>query len=311
MYKTKRYMTKLKNNQQGQALLFVVVAMTIALSIGINASVRTITSLSRTTRTDTAARALAAAEGGIERFIALSTPDLEKAVEVTMGMSVDCPVGDRRELPMHHEGSSTYDNYCMVSFDSPEDILTSQAFVTVKRYVPDFYPFSLESGQVKEINLYDFTTTPTEYYSNNLIEICWTPTSASGYSDIMYVAYNSSGVQARGGLTGGAVAPASYHQEGFVIASGAPQPGYASCETVDISNNIYGLRIRSIGGDSDVGIFGVGDSLPLQGYRITSLGKLEQDQGVVATRIISIIRTLPYLPVSFDYALYSEAPIFK
>jgi len=127
----------------------------------------------------------------------------------------------------------------------------------------------------------------------------------------MYVAYNSSGVQARGGLTGGAVAPASYHQEGFVMASGAPQPGYASCETVDISNNIYGLRIRSIGGDSDVGIFGVGDSLPLQGYRITSLGKLEQDQGVVATRIISIIRTLPYLPVSFDYALYSEAPIFK
>ena len=53
-------------NEKGQALLFVVVAMTIALSIGINASVRTITSLSRTTRTYTASRALAAAEGGIE-----------------------------------------------------------------------------------------------------------------------------------------------------------------------------------------------------------------------------------------------------
>jgi len=178
MYKTKRYMTKLKNNQQGQALLFVVVAMTIALSIGINASVRTITSLSRTTRTDTAARALAAAEGGIERFIALSTPDLEKAVEVTMGMSVDCPVGDRRELPMHHEGSSTYDNYCMVSFDSPEDILTSQAFVTVKRYVPDFYPFSLESGQVKEINLYDFTTTPTDPHPGIQTLCMWHITAA-------------------------------------------------------------------------------------------------------------------------------------
>ncbi len=295
---------KLKNNQQGQALLFVVVAMTIALSIGINASVRTITSLSRTTRTDTAARALAAAEGGIERFIALPTQDLEEAVRVAGGMSVNCPVGTRRELDRH--GHGTYENYCMISFDASGDILTSQAFVTVEQYTPTFYPFFLEAGQVKEVNLYDFNT--GVFYSDNLIELCWTPQPEA---DIMYVAYNSTGVQARGGLTGVDSPPNPYHQEGFVTASAAPQPGYTNCEQIDISNNIYGLRIRSVGGDSDVGIFPVGDSLPLQGYRITSLGKLEQDQGVTATRVISIIRTLPYLPVSFDYALYSEAPIFK
>lgn len=299
---------KLEHNQKGQTLLFVVVAMTIALSIGINASVRTITSLSRTTRTDTAARALAAAEGGIERFIALPTQDLEDAVEVTEGTSVDCPVGDRRELPMHHGGGSyTYDNYCMVSFSGSGDILTSQAFVTVERYIPTFYPFSLESGQVKEINLYDFNTGAFYAGTDDEIEICWTSRSES---DIMYISYNSTGVQARGGLTGNDSPPNPYHQEGFVTAL-AGHDDYTNCEKVDISNNIYGLRIRSVGGDSDVGVFGVGDSLPLQGYRITSLGKLEQDQGVVATRIISIIRTLPYLPVSFDYALYSEAPIFK
>ena len=295
--------SSITNNQQGQALLFVVVAMTIALSIGINASVRTITSLSRTTRTDTAARALAAAEGGIERFIALPTQDLEEAVRVAGGMSVNCPVGTRRELDRH--GHGTYENYCMISFDVSGDILISQAFVTVEHHTPTFYPFFLEAGQVKEINLYDFNT--GVFYSDNLIELCWTPQPEA---DIMYVAYNSSGVQARGGITGFDSPPNPYHQEGFISAIPG-HDGYTNCEEVDISNNIYGLRIRSVGGDSDVGIFPVGDTLPLQGYRITSLGKLEQDQGVTATRVISIIRTLPYLPVSFDYALYSEAPIFK
>jgi len=299
--------TNLKNKdttakQQGQALLFVVVAMTIALSIGISASVRTITSLSRTSRTDTAARALAAAEGGIERFIALPTLELEEAVAVSAGTGVTCPVGEKRDL----NGNS----YCLVDFDSSGDILVSQAYVSVERYTPVFYPFSLESGQVKEVNLYDFNS--GDFYSTSELEICWTPTSASNYADIMYVSYNSTGLQAKGGLTSGEIPPAGYHQEGFTLAADGGHDGFTYCkQDVDISSNIYGLRLRTIGGDADIGIFPDGDDLPLQGYRITSLGRLEQDQGVVASRVVRIIRTLPYLPMGFDYGLYSELPILK
>jgi len=257
-------MQKLNTNQQGQALLFVVVAMTIALSIGINASVRTITSLSRTTRTDTATRALAAAEGGIERFIALPTQDLEKAVKVTEGdLSESCPVGDRRELHMDQGGMPNYNNYCMVSFAASGDILTSQAFVIVERYTPLYYPFSLEAGQVKEVNLYDFTdsTFYTESIADHEIEICWTP--QSGYADIMYMAYNSSGVQVRGGLTSNVdIPPVGYHQEGFTTADSGGHDGYTYClEDIDLTDTVYGLRIRAIGGDADVGIFPEGDDL--------------------------------------------------
>jgi len=277
-------------NQKGQTLLFVVVAMTIALSIGINASVRTLTSLSRTSRTDTASRALAAAEGGVERYLALSSRELEEA---TTG---SCPEG-------------VYDNAtssCKIEFENASDILVSQAYVSVERYNPIFYPFTLESGQVKEIKLYESST--SSYYSDSQIEICWTSNTKS---DVIYLSYNSSGVQERGGLTGNDSPGVPYDTEGFSNA-GAGHDGFTNCEAVDIGNNIFGLRIRSVGGESDVAVFPTGGAtLPLQGYIITSIGRLEQDQDVTATRIIRVMKSLPYLPVSFDFALYSEGGIVK
>ena len=283
-------------DSEGQALLFVVVAMTIALSVGINASVRTITSLSRTSRTDTASRALAAAEGGIERYLALSTTELEDT------NSGNCAVG-------------TFDNdanACLIEFDATTDVVVSQAFVTVERYEPDFYPFELESGQIKEVNLYDYNS--DSYYPSSDIELCWSsvpPPATDPESDLMYIAYNNSGVQARGGLYG-TNSPGAPDARGGFDGAGAGHDGYDNCATVDISNDIYGLRIRSMGGTSRVGVFPDGGArLPLQGYTIKSVGRIAQDTGVTATRTITIIRTLPYLPVSFDYALYSEGSIIK
>jgi hypothetical protein len=269
--------------------------MTIALSVGINASVRTLSSLSRTSRTDTASRALAAAEGGIERYLALSSRQLEEAV------AGSCPEG-------------SYDNEsasCLIDFDASADVLTSQAFVTVERYEPTFYPFSLESGQVKEINLYDFNS--TDYYTDTHtdITICW---SSVTDSDLMYLSYSRTGIESRGGLEGANSPGAPYDTGGFTPA-GAGNGDYDNCQDVTvgaIGSNAYGLRIRSLGGASNVGIYpDSGATLPLQGYRISSIGKLEQDQAVTATRVIRIIRTLPYLPVSFDYALYSEGGVVK
>ena len=61
----------------GQALLFVIVAMTVALAVGVNVSLRTLSSVSRTAQSDTSERVLAAAEGGAESFIKLSVGQLE------------------------------------------------------------------------------------------------------------------------------------------------------------------------------------------------------------------------------------------
>jgi type II secretory pathway component PulJ len=291
---------KLHKDESGQTLLFVVVAMTIALSIGINASVRTLSSLSRTSRTDTASRALAAAEGGIERYLALSTLELEHAIEAMSG-SRPCP-----------EGTFDSENIaCLIEFEGSSDVLVSQAYVKVERYNPENYPFSLESGQIKEVNLYDSNT--DTFYGDSLIEICWssTPIASPTGSDIMYTSYNKDGIQQRGGITGANPPAAPYEQRGFDNA-GVGKDGYDNCETVDIGSDIYGLRIRSVGGPSNIAVYPTsGNSLPLQGYRIESIGKIRQDQAVTASRAIKVVRTLPYLPVSFDYALYSEGGIVK
>ena len=292
---------KLHKNEKGQTLLFVVVAMTIALSIGINASVRTLSSLSRTSRTDTASRALAAAEGGIERYLTLSRKELEDAIDVLESGSGSCPEGD-------------YDSTagaCLIEFEGSSDKIVSQAYVTVEEYTPAYYPFSLESGQVKEINLYDYDA--GSYYSEPDIEICWT---SDPESDLLYTSYNdNNGIQARGGLQGVADSPtnpSSYETKGFDNTAVAGHDGYTSCNTVSIGTNIYGLRIRSVGGNSNVAVFPTGGApLPIQGFRIESIGRIKQDQAVIASRAIKVVMTLPYLPASFDFALYSVGNIGK
>ncbi|MFC1756155.1 hypothetical protein ACFLZK_02065 [Patescibacteria group bacterium] len=294
------------NNQKGQTLLFVVVAMTIALSIGINTSVRTLTSLSRTSRTDTASRALAAAEGGIERYLALSSGELEDATEGA------CPEGE-------YSSDGGFDNgpACKIEFEDDSDVLVSQAFVTIERYAPTYYPFTLESGQLKEVNLYDHELDVYYESDDDDIEICWTSTDTGpgGGSELLYISYDRNGIQKRGLLRGNLPPGDSYESVGFDDSAGAGKDGYANCIEVIIGSDLYGLRIRSIGGTSDVAVYatdgGANAVLPLQGYRITSIGKLEQDQGVTATRVIRIIKSLPYLPVAFDFALYVEGGVAK
>jgi len=76
----------LKNNK-GQALLFVIVAVTMAMAVGISVSTRTIGSLKRASRTDTSARVIAAAEGGIENLLGRNYSQLDAAID---DGSVDC-----------------------------------------------------------------------------------------------------------------------------------------------------------------------------------------------------------------------------
>ncbi len=71
---------KMNKNQKGQTLLFVIVAVTIAMAVGVAVSTRTIQSLKRVARTDTSARVIAAAEGGIENLLSRSYSQLDASI---------------------------------------------------------------------------------------------------------------------------------------------------------------------------------------------------------------------------------------
>lgn len=61
-----------KINNQGQVLLIVVVSLAVLLGVGLSISSNTISSTLRTSRTDSFQKVTAAAEGGIEKSLALS-----------------------------------------------------------------------------------------------------------------------------------------------------------------------------------------------------------------------------------------------
>lgn len=83
--------TKAKySNQKGQTLLFVIVAVTIAMAVGVAVSTRTIQSLKRVARTDTSARVIAAAEGGIENLLSRNYSQLNEAAYSDDGGRVNC-----------------------------------------------------------------------------------------------------------------------------------------------------------------------------------------------------------------------------
>ena len=81
--------TKYKS-QKGQTLLFVIVAVTIAMAVGVAVSTRTIQSLKRVARTDTSARVIAAAEGGIENLLSRNYSQLDSAVYEGSETRFDC-----------------------------------------------------------------------------------------------------------------------------------------------------------------------------------------------------------------------------
>ena len=122
--------------QKGQTLLFVVVAVTIALAVGVSVSTRTLNLSRRITRTDTAQRVLAAAEGGVERL--LIQP--ESFLEVLEGDTPDCS----------SIGTITEDNQCLIEFSpSGTDKITAQAVVDAEKFTlnaDDHYWFNLEPG---------------------------------------------------------------------------------------------------------------------------------------------------------------------
>lgn len=72
---------KMNRNEKGQTLLFVIVAVTIAMAVGVAVSTRTIQSLKRVARTDTSARVIAAAEGGIENLLSRSYSQLDEVAK--------------------------------------------------------------------------------------------------------------------------------------------------------------------------------------------------------------------------------------
>jgi hypothetical protein len=272
----------MKLNSKGQALLLVIAAMTVALALGINVSMRTLQSISRTSRSDTSERILAAAEGGVERALKLSPRVLDGGIN----NSGDCA--------LMGSNASIVGGDCVVSFQTGTDPIIAKAKVVVSDFtytdVPNkTYKFKVEQDSVTEVNVEGVSS----------LQVCWTPTTKS---DLYGIVYGDSGVLAKIGLR--ALAPDSpggtYSPNNFDEA--VSHTGKRNCSgNYNLFGNALGLRIKSIGGDSTVEV--KSDTLPNQGHKIVSTGYLTSDP--TSKKVVTVYKSLPFLPSIFDFGIMS------
>lgn len=281
---------KMHVEQKGQALLFVVVAMTVALAVGVSVSLRTLSSVSRVATTDTSARALAAAEGGAEKFLSYTLSELDDLTAYCTGN--------------YGTGYSSVPSECQVLFEGVGlDNVDVRAVMIVQSLgagVP-FYDVTVPKTDLVEINM--------DGYSASSVNVCWKGST----SVLLYSAYGSTSNPLRGVLCPTSGCPSGIGNiTGDVTASAgsgdcAGYSNFVAISGLSSINNLLGLRLVSLGASSNVRIDAVGSAtLPIQGYLVTAIGELMADGSVQSTRVVKVRRSLPYLPAFIDFSIYAE-----
>jgi len=258
------------SNQKGQVILFVIVSMTLAMAVGVTIASRTLSSLSRTSRSDSSNKALGAAEAGAERFLVMDF--------ATLGTYVGA------------------ENPEVLEFTDEVSGVTTKADVTVTEFTNNStdgssYDFNLGTGYIKEVTFKDSNF-------NNNVTFCWENNNTA----ISYLIYNISGIKEKGVIT-----PSNNNDldvsNGEVASSSGTYPG--GCKTVNIATGDYGLRLRALYNDTNVSVSSSA-TIPVQGYKITSIGKLFVEGKITTTKKVTVYKSKPYFPSIFDAAIYTE-----
>ena len=342
--------TKTKyNNEKGQTLLFVIVAVTIAMAVGVSVSTRTIQSLKRVARTDTSARVIAAAEGGIENLLSKTYSQLDQVADRTPDDVSCASIGARFE-----ESQCVYYLSEGGKNNEPEPIPVEPEPIPVE---PE--PIPVEPEPIKDPivipkpvdPIIDPITTPSEVmgvsdtavdlissravvkvekitfdegeeFSFNLEPGLIKEVNLDTYSEgdikicwdfnqsaIYYYSYNSDGEVLKGGLKPNGTPPSFMNLSTRFTDSPETESGYDHCKTVSLVDDSYGLRIKVLYNNSKVAVFPTSGSLPTQGYKFTSVGEIVTGSGSEEKATVIVHKSYPYAPDIFDYGIYTPATL--
>jgi len=283
----------MKKNEfkKGQALLFVLVAVSVAMVVGVSISNRTLSSVKRTTTSDTYSRVLGAAEGCIERAVVLPLVEVDNLVE-SGATSSECSqaFGAGSGVVATVDGSA-----CVLPYKAASENLTLQAeakFETLSNQNP--FETTLAEGKMTEVSL--------EGYTANSVDLCWNnPTTA-----ISVVVYNAANVVRTGYQIGDIGLPTS-----SFLSTDHSLSGF-QCKTVNFSTlgapTPYGMRLRALYEGSLIRVYPVAPAtvMPNQGFRVICKGYLSGSESQSISKEITAVRSNPSMPSVFDYGLYSH-----
>lgn len=275
-------------NPKGQTLVIILLGTSVALTVALAVSVRTISTLKQTTTSAQAQEALAAAEAGAEvglgRLKDGSCTGVEPACTVAEGSS---PTD-----PGYLSGSKSYYWFTITATGSSSDP----------------YLMDLAKDVTQEVKL-------DNGLNGKTAKVCWWDQSLDGAEtanavEVIYL--DGSGNMKKFAYNGG-VAPsptngfgsASSHNVEITFPSNNKKITFKNCQDVP-SSAMSGpkiLRIKAFYANfSSVVVPNGGGTLPAQGYQIMSYGKTADGS---VRKAVRVTKSLPSLPAIFDYGLYS------
>ena len=286
-----------KINNQGQVLLIVVVSLAVLLGVGLSISSNTISSTQRTSRTDSFQKVTAAAEGGIEKSLALT----------------DKVLGDKVSSASTIEEQFTASN--------------TKATVKVENYSAGSSGVIFETLQSGEVGTFYFIDTSSASFepSNTLNACVKISTTTQNPSYMLNVYYQNPAPAAFTNLTQAAVPPVppldstqsnTFLKLKYLVADGnflnniKPE----SCSNGGfLFNGPIVLRIHPVNSTlNNVKIEVIGDESgnqaakeARQGFKLTSKGEFISG-GDGSNRVIEAVKFLDAPSNLFDYAAFID-----
>lgn len=255
--------------KKGQTLVIIFFLMLLALSIGITVSTRFASELHIFSRTDNSSKALAAAEAGLERTLAVPMDTLKDYIDHnSCGQNCIWQVTDTTGQPIRADVTLSYEG----------------------NTGSDPYRLNLVQSSTTELSL-------SGYPSGKSIDVCWN-TPASIYAS--YISQTGSIIKAK-------VYPynsfgSTYTDNGFTSA--APMYSYSSCFRITTTDTSLILRLKSYYQDTQIFLVPYsGGSIPVQGILLKSVGQAGDTR-----RTVTALKAFSHTPVIFDYVLYQKSP---
>jgi len=286
-------------NNKGQALLFVVVALTISMVVGVSVATRTLSMTKRVSSTDTLAKVYYAAEAGIERFV--SRPVSELAAMVAGG---NC--GNTSSTWSSAEGA------CIFTLGDTSEIATDTSvtvdLVSANESDPERYEIRLKNGAFSGIAM--------SGYSGNQVTLCWADSNNASNTALYYTLWSSDALLRENLVLPNAVAPSpdavTFTVTGTpVTAAVSPHAMYDWCANISTAGTPYFMNVMSLGGDATVGVLpALGFTIPPQGFQIVSRATLSSDDdNPQVVTVIRVSRSYDHVPGFFNSAIYSQKDI--
>lgn len=275
---------------KGQTLVIILLGTSIALTVALAVSVRTLSTLKQTTTSAQAQEALAAAEAGVE--VALS--NLKNGANCILGTEVNCytpadvalPNGTFYNFVAKRTGGGT-DPYLM---DLAKDQTQEVKFTCGGASGCTDYP----TGSVR-VYWYDPDLDGASEPQNSL-EIIYVYKNGGSFGMTKY-AYNGTTITPSNGF------PMSPNNGSYSVSVSGKSIKFNHYADISLPNTPQILRIKAFYSNFSAAVAPSGAStLSPQGYVVNSTGRTADSS---VKKAIRVSKSLPALPSIFDFGLYN------